>query len=178
MKESSRFQSHYAEDFAMAQGDMFLELDGIKGESLDDKHQDHIDILSTSLGVSNSSSAFTGAGSGTGKADFHDASFIKYTDSSSCDLFLACINGDHIDKATVYVRRAGGEEALEFLKITMEEVYVTSFQTSASGGTELPTESFSLSFGKIKMEYQKQKEDGSGEPAGEVAWNVKKNKKE
>jgi type VI secretion system secreted protein Hcp len=39
-------------------GDAFLEIDGIKGESTDDKHKDWIEILSYSHGVSQS-----GAGS-------------------------------------------------------------------------------------------------------------------
>jgi|SRR6476661_3217735 len=162
----------------MAQGDMFLKLEGIEGESQDDKHTDEIDVLSFSWGVSNAGSSYAMGGSGVGKADFHDVSFAKFTDKSSCDLAMACASGKHIDDAVLILRKAGGEDQLEYLKYTFEDVFITSFQTSGSGGSELPTESFSLSYGKVSIEYQKQKEDGTGEKAGEMNWSLKKGKKD
>ena len=46
--------------------DMFLKMDGIKGESVDDKHKDEIDVLSWSWGMSQSGSAHMGGGAGAG----------------------------------------------------------------------------------------------------------------
>ena len=49
----------------MATGDMFLKLDGIEGESLDDKHKNEIALTSFSIGASNAGSGAVGTGSGT-----------------------------------------------------------------------------------------------------------------
>ena len=45
--------------------DMFLKLDGIKGESKDSKHSGEIEILAWSWGLSNSGSFGSGGGGGT-----------------------------------------------------------------------------------------------------------------
>ena len=48
--------------------DMFIKIDGIKGESADDKHKEEVDVLSWSWGMSQSGSAHMGGGAGAGKA--------------------------------------------------------------------------------------------------------------
>ena len=50
----------------MAQVDYFLKLEGIKGESQDDKHRDEIDVLSFSWGVSQTGTMAFGGGAGAG----------------------------------------------------------------------------------------------------------------
>ena len=44
--------------------DIFLELEGIKGESKDHKHKDQIDVLSWSWGMAQSGTAHMGGGAG------------------------------------------------------------------------------------------------------------------
>ena len=51
--------------------DIFAKLGDIKGESLDDKHKDEIEVLSFSWGVTGSHSN-PGGGGGAGKATFQD----------------------------------------------------------------------------------------------------------
>ena len=51
----------------MAQADMFLKLTNIKGEALDSKHKDEIEVLSWSFDASQQGSAHGGTGSRTGK---------------------------------------------------------------------------------------------------------------
>ncbi len=65
--------------------DNFLKIEGIKGESTDDKHKDWIEILSYSWGVSQmaSASASTSGGGTSQRADFQDISIVKTLDSSS-----------------------------------------------------------------------------------------------
>src|SRR5213078_1710929 len=48
--------------------DIFVKLGDIKGESLDDKHKDEIEVMSYSWGVSNAGSMNYGTGGGEGKA--------------------------------------------------------------------------------------------------------------
>ena len=68
--------------------DMFLKLDGIKGESQDKSHKDEIAILAWSWGVSNSGSAHLGGGAGSGKVNIQDLSLTKYIDVATPDLVL------------------------------------------------------------------------------------------
>ena len=50
--------------------DYFLKLDGIQGESVDEKHKDEIQIMSFSWGGSQTSSVAGTGGSGAGKVRF------------------------------------------------------------------------------------------------------------
>lgn len=52
----------------MAQTDMFLKIDGIEGESLDDRHKGEIQISAYSLAAANAGSAGSSSGSSLGRA--------------------------------------------------------------------------------------------------------------
>jgi len=156
--------------------DMFLSLGKeIKGESVDATHKDEISILAWSWGMSQSGTFHDGAGGGAGKANFQDISLTKYVDVSSPNLMLYCANGDHFDEATLVVRKAG-KTPLEYMKITMKKVLVTSVSTGGSGGEDRLTENISLNFADIYYDYKKQKPDGSGEAAVSFKWKIGENK--
>lgn len=154
--------------------DMFIKIGEIKGESKDSVHKDKIDVLAWSWGVSNSGTAHGGGGAGAGKANFQDLSFTKYIDSASPDLFLSCANGKHFDTATLIVRKAG-ENPVEYLIITMQEVMITSLSTGGSGGEDRLTENVSLNFAKVKFKYTPQDTTGKAGTADEKAWNIQEN---
>jgi type VI secretion system secreted protein Hcp len=156
--------------------DMFLKLDDLKGESRDDKHKDETEVLAWSWGMSQSGSTHTGSGGGAGKVSVQDLSLTKYVDKSSPMLQLACCNGKHFKECLLTVRKAG-ENPLEYLKITMKEVIITSVSTGGSGGEDRLTENVTLNFAEFKTEYTPQKPDGSGDAAIEASWNIAQNKK-
>ena len=79
--------------------DMFLDLDGVKGESVDKAHKGKIDILAWQWGLSNTGTFHHGSGGGAGKANFQDISVSKYVDKSSADLLYSVASGKHIAKA-------------------------------------------------------------------------------
>ncbi len=155
--------------------DMFLKIDDIKGESVDDKHKDEIDVLAWSWGASQSGTMHMGGGGGAGKVNVQDLSFTKYIDAASNALLLRCCDGGHIKKAVLVVRKAG-KTPLEYFKITLEEVIVTSYSTGGSGGEDRLTENVTLNFSKFKVEYSKQKADGTGEAAKPAGWDIAANK--
>jgi type VI secretion system secreted protein Hcp len=157
--------------------DYFLKLAGVDGEAQDATYKGWIDIFSWSFGASQSGSGgHVGGGSGAGKVNMHDISVTKRTDKSSADLFLKCANGKHYDEATILARKAG-EKPCEYLKIKMSQVFVSSYNLGGSHGDDTPTESITLNFTKIYMDYQIQKADGSGTPAGQMGWDVAQNTK-
>ena len=156
--------------------DMFIKIKGIEGESRDDKHKKEIDVLAWSWGLSQSGSAHMGGGEGAGKVNVQDLSFTKYTDSATHALVLACCNGEHIEEAVFVVRKAG-KEPLDYIKITLNEVIVSSVSTGGSGGEDRLTENITLNFAKFKLEYTPQKADGTGDAAKTAGWDIAENKK-
>ena len=151
--------------------DMFLKIGDLKGESKDSQHKEEIDVLAWSWGMANSGSAHVGGGAGSGKVAVQDLSFTKYIDKSSPDLMLACCNGKHFPEATLVVRKAG-EKPVEYLKIQMKTVLVTSVSTGGSGGEDRLTENITLNFAKVKVTYTEQTDTGAKGKAPEMMWDI------
>ena len=156
--------------------DMFLMLDGIKGESSDSKHKGEIDIESFSWGMAQSGSGHRGSGSGSGKVEVNDISISKYVDKSSPTLMLACANGKHIAKGKITVRKAG-ENPLDYLTIDLEKILVSNYQTSGANKGDTPTESVTLNFIKMKLEYWTQTDKGAKGENANFSWDVAQNMK-
>lgn len=159
--------------------DAFLKLDGIKGESADAKHKGEIDIASFSWGAHQAGTSATGGGGGSGKVSFQDLHITKKVDSASPLLFLNCANGAHIKEGNLVVRKAGGTQ-LEYLKIKLTDILVSSYTPSgtAGAGDDIPFESVSLNFSKIEVSYQPQGADGKAQGGPILAgWDVKANQK-
>ncbi len=75
--------------------EIFLTIDGIKGESQKSGAEGWIEIFSFSNGASNPSSVAFGTGSGAGKVDLSSISLQKQLDISSPYLFANCCAGTH-----------------------------------------------------------------------------------
>jgi type VI secretion system secreted protein Hcp len=155
--------------------DMFIKLDDIKGESVDDKHKGEIDILSWSWGATQTGSAHVGGGSGTGKANVHDLTFTKVVDKATPLLVHLCLSGKHINKAMLTCRKAGGTP-LEHIKFTMNQALVSSVNHGGDKNGDAITETVTLSFASMSMEYVPQKSDGSGDASIVKGWDIAGNK--
>jgi len=155
--------------------DIFAKLGDIKGESLDDKHKDEIEVLSYSWGVSNAGSMASGSGGGEGKASFHDITFTHYMDKASPVLMQTCATGTHLKEATITHSKAGKGQQ-EYLIIKMNDVIVTSVQHGSSGGDGAPSENVTLSFAKIDFQYKPQKADGSLDAGIHFKYDIKARK--
>jgi len=161
----------------MAAVDYFLKIDGIKGESLDDKHKDEIQLESWSWGETNAGSHAAGGGGGAGKVVMQDFHFTMQINKATPELMLACATGKHIKEALLTCRKAGTEQQ-EFLKIKFSDMLVSSYQTGGSGGGGVvPTEQISLNFSKIEYEYKPQKADGTLDGPVKAGYDLKANKK-
>lgn len=162
--------------------DYLLQIDGIDGESTDDRHKGALEIDSFSWGVTQLTTVGgTGGGASAGKASFQDFHFTKLIDKASPKLFLACASGQHIKNATLFVRKASSERADDFYRVTFSDILVSSYQSSgASGGVEgtssVPVDQFALNYAKIEFSYTPQKPDGTlGAPIA-TSWDLKLNK--
>src|SRR4029450_7312186 len=132
--------------------DIFAKIGDIKGESLDSKHKDEIEVLSWSWGVTNPpKGAGGGGGVGAGEASFHELSFTHKIDKASPLLLKGCATGQHLKEATITHRKAGKGQQ-EYLVIKMNDVVITSVTDTDSKESGLET--VSMVFAKVDLEYR------------------------
>jgi type VI secretion system secreted protein Hcp len=155
--------------------DMFLKIEGIKGESSDDKHKGEIEVLSWSWGASQTGTMHHGMGGGAGKANIQDITVTKYIDRSTALLLQQCVKGAHFKEALLTVRKAGGKP-LEYIKVKMTDALITSVSVGGSGGEDRLTENVAINFAKVNFDYVPQKPDGSGDAQVQFGWDIAKNK--
>jgi len=157
--------------------DFFLKIKGVDGESQDDKHKKEIDVLSWSWGMSNSGSAHVGGGAGSGKVNVQDISVTKYVDAATPVLLLACASGKHYDEATLTIRKAGGDSPVDYLKIKMQTVFISSVSHGGHTGDDRHTENVVLNFAKVNVDYTPQDAKGAAGTAVPMGWDIAANKK-
>ena len=158
--------------------DVVLVIDGIKGETQirEFKSDGGIDILAWSWGMSQSGTTHVGPGAGSGKVAVNDITFTKYLDLSTPDLLKACTSGRHITKATLYVRKATGDEPINYLTIEMNTILVSSYSTGGGAdGLDRIQETLSFNFRTCKVTYTQQDETGAASGGGDMAWDIAEN---
>lgn len=160
--------------------DAYLKIEGIDGESADEKHKNEIEILSFALGVEQpkSAAASTAGSLSAERAQFNDLSIVKAIDKASPKLALACANGEHLKGIRLELCRAGGDKQ-PYMEYKFTDVLVTSFRPGGAAKSEtIPTEDVTFAYGKIEWKYTQTKVEG-GKAAGNVVtgWDLKAHKK-
>ena len=154
---------------------MFLELEGIEGESRDHAHEGEIEVFGWSWGASNSGSLHRTRGGGAGRPSFQDITISKRTDRSTPALWHSLAVGRHIPSGSLVVRSAGGDEPVEQLRIDIEPVLVTDIATSGSVADDRAVEEVSLNFARFRLVYTPQDADGTPMEAVEMGFDITTN---
>ena len=154
---------------------IFAKLGNIKGESTDVKHQDEIEVLSFSWGVTNPRAIVGGGGGGTGRVTFQDLSIVHNIDKASPQLLKACATGMHLKDATITHRKAGKGQQ-EYLIVKMNDVIITGVVHGGTADDAPGSETVSLVFAKVDFEYRPQKADGSLDAGINFKFDIKANK--
>jgi type VI secretion system secreted protein Hcp len=146
------------------------------GESQDQVHRGEIPLLGYNITTTRPVTQGS-AGAGAGKATFADFTFSTPVSRASPLFFQACAAGTHYQQAIVTLRKAGGKAGggLEFLKITMGTVVVSSYSSGGSGGDDIPHDEVHLSYGKVQFQYTPQRPDGSADAPVNGGWDIQKN---
>lgn len=142
---------------ALAGGDMFIKIDGIKGESFDSNHKDEIDLLAWSWGASTEISGKRSS------CNIQDLSLTKYVDAASPMLLMGQLDGTTYQSARLVVRKSGyaGEmSSLEYIVIEFNDVRITSLSTGGSEGEDRLTENVTFNFSNATYTYTTQTEQG------------------
>ena len=148
-----------------ASANLFLELDGIQGESTAVGFENQIELGSLQLGVGN--------GNAKSGPSFSEATVTKQLDKSSPQLMLRTANGTTIPKATVRFTTPGQEKVAVYLRYCFTGVRITGFSQS-SGGTR-PSESVSFSYATIVQSYTQGSETGGAGTVFATGWDLLKN---
>jgi type VI secretion system secreted protein Hcp len=160
--------------------DSFIKIDGIPGESTDDKHKDWIEILSFNFGMTQpaSTTASSVGGASSERVNLDDLSIVKLMDKASPKLYELCCSGKHIANVSVEVCRAGGDK-VKYMEVKLEQVIISSVHPggSSQGSDGFPSESVTFNFGKAKWTYTQQKRaDGTGGGNVTGGWDATANK--
>jgi type VI secretion system secreted protein Hcp len=155
--------------------DGFIKIDGIDGESTDERHRGWIEITDYDLGLGQkvSRAASSAGGASTERAGFSVFSFSKLLDLASPQLALACAAGTHIDTIVVELCRAGTDKQ-RFMQYTFRNCLISTFHTSTDTG--FPEDDVAFVYGQIQWCYTRQKRPG-GQASGNTAsgWNLQRN---
>lgn len=158
--------------------DVYLQIAGIKGESIDAAHQGWIECSSVQFGMTQPKSATssTGGGHTAERAEMDDITFMKTADLSSPILMQNCMMGRTIPKAKFEFFRADGHGIpIKYFEIQLENVLIGQVRPSIHEGSFF-SETVSLKFSKVRWQYTQQKIKGGsgGNTAG--GWDLSANK--
>lgn len=160
--------------------DAFIKIDGIPGESSDDKHKEWIEIINYDHHIEQpASSTASSVGGATAERVNHGTfNFVHQLDKATPKLLEACCTGKHIKEVTIEFCRAGGDK-VKYMEIKLEQVLVSAVSENGASSAEsgFPSEAVSLSYGKIKWTYTQQKRaDGAGGGNVSAGWDLTANK--
>ncbi|RJE81923.1 Hcp family type VI secretion system effector [Paracoccus onubensis] len=158
--------------------DIFLKLsNSIKGESQDDTHRDEIDVLAWNWGLTQSGTTHIGSGGGGGKVNVQDITLTKYVDLATNDLIKRATSGEHIENGELIVRKSGGTTPVEYFRIKMENIMITSYNTGgAKDGLDRIQETLTLNFRKFEVLYTLQEDSGAAGAETMSGWDIAENK--
>jgi len=151
---------------------MFLQLDGIKGESTDEKHKEWIEILSWNTSWEQPiAQAKAATGPSVEKCKHEPIVVAKIMDKASPLILKHIWGGKIIKEGKIECYRADNDAApFLYLTITMQFIIISTFSMSGAEG-DMPQEEVGLSCGYTKYEYAELKHDGPGE-GGKLAAEV------
>jgi len=158
--------------------DVYLQIDGIKGESQDDKHKDWIECTTVNWGVSQprSATASTGGGHTAERCEHQEIALTKLADLASPILLQTCSAGKTIPKARLEFMRADGQgERIKYFEIELENVLIGGIKPSVAEGSIIQ-EAVGLKFSKIKWKYTQQKVTGGAGGNTSGGWDLAANK--
>lgn len=159
--------------------DVYLQIDGIKGESQDDKHKGWIECMGVHWNIvqPRSATSSTAGGHTAERVNMSEVSFIKLADLSSPILAQYCAMGKTIPKAVFEFMRADGNGTpICYFRMELKNVLVCQVSPSiAGGGGHILQEGIGLKFSEVRYKYTQQQIGGGsgGNTAG--GWDLAKN---
>jgi type VI secretion system secreted protein Hcp len=158
--------------------DVYLQIDGIKGESTDSAHKDWIECKSVNWHVlqPKSATASTGGGHTAERTEHKDIVISKLADLATPLLLQNCSSGKTIPKAKFEFLRADGKgDRIKYFEIELENVLISSVAPAVVQG-DILSEELALKYSKVKWKYTQQKVGGGSGGNTSGGWDLSANK--
>ena len=124
--------------------DAFLQLDGIEGESIDDKHANEIDVVAFNWSVTRPKK----------KKELQPLIIYKRVDKATPQLSRVACQGGAIASARLDVVRSGGD-GQSFFQILLQGVVIVGLEIEGVADAEsgVPSEKLSLAYATLTTRY-------------------------
>lgn len=158
--------------------DVYLQLEGIKGESADAQHRDWIECTMATWRVTQPRSATSSsAGGHTAERCHHTGIDLrKITDLATPILLQTCSQGKTIPSARLEFYRADGAgQRVRYMAVELTNVLVTDVAPGVFEG-ELMSEHVTLAYSKVKWLYTQQKVGGGAKGLTAGGWDLATNR--
>jgi type VI secretion system secreted protein Hcp len=159
--------------------DVYLQIEGIKGESRDDKHKEWIEVTGVHWGVHQprSATASTAGGHTAERVAMSDISFSKLADLSSPILAQTCAAGKTIPTAKFEFFRADGSGTrVKYFEIELANVLIGMVKPHLGGDESYLGETVNLKFSKVSWAYTQQRINGGIGGSTVGGWDLATNK--
>ena len=150
----------------------YVKFPNIEGESRRADHEGEIDITSIDWNMAQAANMQIGSGRTASRAMVNPIGISKLYDAASPYLALACMQGKAFDEVVISFRKDSGEAHLDYLVITLTNVVISSYSMAGHATGEEISDTFSLSFEKIKVLYTMQADDHSSGDEHEIEYDV------
>jgi type VI secretion system secreted protein Hcp len=161
-------------------GEMFLKLQGIDGESLDEAspiaHKDEIEIKTWTWNTECKVLWEMNQGGQSTKAEFGSIKIDKLCDKATVNLYQYCVTGKHIPTGKLTCRKNDGDQKVEYLVVELKDIMISHVEFQGDGEATALKESVHLSFAEFKMKYSLQKDLGQAGGATEFGYHIQKMK--
>jgi len=144
--------------------DMYMKIEGIPGESADEKHKEWIIIESVSSSIARPVTG-TGAGRVSGPVEHGEIVVRKHIDKATPILAREVCAGTFHPKVEIDMFKSNGTSTGQTYTLTMSECIVSAVGPGGgSGGSsgDIPTESISFNYAKIEWSYKETVTDAIG----------------
>jgi type VI secretion system secreted protein Hcp len=140
--------------------DLFLNFPGVAGESTNSRHRGEIDLKAFTTSASNTGTNTGGGGGGVGKVVCGQVTVVKSIDRASPQLLGRMFSGAYTPgPVTVTFEKTSGESLLDFYKVDLFNVQVTSV-TQNDSETDIIRETVTMRATRFVYTYRPQNPTG------------------
>jgi type VI secretion system secreted protein Hcp len=155
----------------MAKTNIYLKLEGIDGESIDETHQAWIELNTFTWGVEAKATFEIGQGGQAKQSHINAISAEKSCDKATVILWKNCTTGRHIPRGTISCMKLDGETRVQYLKIDLTDIMVKAVNWKGAS-EDILSETFDLVFAEFKQTYTLQRDLGGAGGGREFGYNI------
>lgn len=159
---------------------IYIKSSDIQGKVTAKGQENTFELLTCTYGVARAIGSRVGKSNADGGiANISEIICTKLWDAASTKLFSSAFAGTALAKMEIHFTRQDQDQSIQYLKVELEKVIVSAYSLSAIGseGSAVPTETFSLNYGKINVTGTPPKADGTPDSPSSTGWDVLVNTK-